>query len=191
MHDHKQPDGGSLWIEPTGTPWVPRGESCADRCMGDDSHDRRIFHAPGNGLESESPGPESASERQPDGNTERRVVVLVEDEWMVRLDMADALDAGGWLVVEASSGEEALTLLDQERQIDLLITDIRLAGLITGWDVAEAFHVARPEIRVIYVTANPAIEARLVPRSVFLTKPLRNEEMVALSDRLWREDQLK
>ena len=191
MHDHKQPDGGSLWIQPTLTPWVPSREICAHRSMSDERHNRYVFHASGSGPEDASPAPENASERQPDGDPDRRVVVLVEDEWMVRLDMADALDASGWVVVEASSGEEALTLLDQERQIDLLITDIRLAGLITGWDVAEAFRVARPQIGVIYITANPAIEARLVPRGVFLAKPLRNEEMVALSDRLWREDQLK
>ena len=191
MHDHNQPTGGPHRIEPTAIPWVPHREICVHRCKGDDRHDWRTFHASGSGPENASPVPENGSERQPYGDPERRVVVLVEDEWMVRLDMADALDASGWLVVEASSGEEALTLLDEERQIDLLITDIRLAGLITGWDVAEAFRVACPQIGVIYVTANPTIEARRVSRSVFLAKPLRNEEMVALSDRLWREVQLK
>lgn len=117
----------------------------------------------------------------------RRVVMLVEDEWLVRMDMADALDRAGWIVVEAGSGEEALSLLGTELRIDLLVTDIRLLGTMDGWDVAEAFRAVHPLIGVIYATANPAVEDRLVPRSVFLPKPSRTEELTTISERLWRD----
>lgn len=113
--------------------------------------------------------------------------MLVEDEWLVRMDMADALDRAGWIVVEAGSGEEALSLLGTELRIDLLVTDIRLLGTMDGWDVAEAFRAVHPLIGVIYATANPAVEDRLVPRSVFLPKPSRTEELTTISERLWRD----
>lgn len=117
----------------------------------------------------------------------QRVVMLVEDEWLVRMDMADALDRTGWTVLEAGSGEEALSLLGTEPRIDLLITDIRLLGALDGWDVAEAFRAVHPLIGVIYATANPSVESRLVPHSVFLVKPSRTDALTTISEQLWRD----
>jgi CheY-like chemotaxis protein len=115
--------------------------------------------------------------------------MLVEDEWLVRMDMADAMGGAGWVVVEAGSGEEALSLLGKEPRIDLLITDIRLLGTVNGWDVAEAFRAIHPLVAVIYSTANPAVESRLVPHSVFLPKPSHTDALTAISERLWRHGQ--
>jgi len=44
----------------------------------------------------------------------------------------------GCLVLEAQSGEHALAMLRVDRPIDVLFTDIRLSGALTGWDVGEA-----------------------------------------------------
>lgn len=114
-----------------------------------------------------------------------RTALLVEDEWLVRMEIADALEEAGWDTIEFSSGEDAVAFLEQQQRIDLLVTDIRLIGAVTGWDVAETARAMLPDIAVIYASANPAIESRLVSGSVFFSKPPHVAELVASSEKLW------
>ena len=106
------------------------------------------------------------------------VAVVVEDEWLVRMELADALANAGVDVFEAAGGEDALAFLEQHDPIHVLITDIRLVGDMTGWEVAEAFRAARPGIGVIYASANPPLAARQVAGSMFFAKPAPMPELV-------------
>jgi CheY-like chemotaxis protein len=115
-----------------------------------------------------------------------RRAMVVEDEWLVRMEIADALAEAGWDVFEAASGEEALATLGVELRMDLLVTDIRLLGTMTGWDVAEAFRQAVQDIPVIYASANSALQARQVSGSVFIGKPTLIPHLIATSEMLWR-----
>jgi CheY-like chemotaxis protein len=101
------------------------------------------------------------------------VVLIVEDEWLLRDAMAEELQRADWSVLEASTAESALTLLRDGRQIDLVVTDIQLGGHLSGWDVAEASRAVHPEIPVIYVSGNSVDESRRVSDSIFLSKPYR------------------
>lgn len=114
-----------------------------------------------------------------------RIAIVVEDEWLVRMEITEALETAGWTVHEAGSGEEAVSLSERQSHVDVLVTDIRLRGAMTGWDVAERYRTVWPRIPVIYASANPSIEARLVPGGVFMGKPTRMTELVALVERLW------
>lgn len=99
--------------------------------------------------------------------------MVVEDEWLVRMELVDALSDAGWRVMEAATGEAALELLSQGHHIALLVTDIRLPGPLNGWDVAEKYRDAQNEVVVIYCSGNPTDKARQVKDSVFLPKPCR------------------
>lgn len=65
------------------------------------------------------------------------VALVVEDEWIVREVIADALRNAGWVVLEASTAEDGIGLMRAGDRIDLLFTDIQLAGTVCGWDLAE------------------------------------------------------
>jgi CheY-like chemotaxis protein len=119
-------------------------------------------------------------QREPDAP----IVLIVEDEWLIRADIVYEFQAAGWMTVEASSGEEALSILQDGRQIDLLVTDIRLSGLVNGWDVAQAFRKARRDLPVVYASANARDEAQMVPGSVFFSKPFPSSTIVETSSRL-------
>jgi CheY-like chemotaxis protein len=81
------------------------------------------------------------------------VVLVVEDEWLVRSVIVDFLRANGCEVLEAANGEEAVSLIDGEDQkLDVLFTDIRLGGQLNGWDLAEIFREHRPQMRVLYAS---------------------------------------
>jgi two-component system, OmpR family, response regulator len=111
-------------------------------------------------------------------------VVVVEDEWLIRESIVTDLRQEGWEVFEAATGAGALRALRDAEKVDLLITDIKLADALSGWDVAEAFRIAHPEAPVIYASGNPANDHRRVPGSVLLSKPVAASELTATCRKL-------
>ena len=108
----------------------------------------------------------------------RGIILVVEDEWLLRDDIVDAFKTAGWEVLEASTGEGAIGLLGGERRIDVLMTDIQLAGYLSGWDVADAFRAAQPEMPVIYASGNVIDQSRAVANSLFFGKPYKTAEIL-------------
>lgn len=98
------------------------------------------------------------------------VVLVVEDEPLIRESIADELRTYGWDVLEASSGEHALTLM-ADNQIDVVFTDIRLAGLLSGWEIAEALRARVPALPILYTSGYACDLARQVAGSLFIRKP--------------------
>ena len=82
-----------------------------------------------------------------------RIVLVVEDEAIVRAAIADELRSCGWHVLEAASGEDALFLVTNNH-IDVVFTDIQLDGLLSGWEVAEALRATSPAVSVLYTSGN-------------------------------------
>ena len=81
------------------------------------------------------------------------VVLLVEDEFFVRYDIATCLREAGYVVVESGSGEDAMVVCSKSATvIDMVLTDINLGGSISGWDVADYFRMELAEIPVLYMS---------------------------------------
>jgi CheY-like chemotaxis protein len=99
-----------------------------------------------------------------------RIVLIVEDDVLVRACVADEFRAYGWHVLEAGSGEHALTLMTNNH-VHVVFTDIQLAGVMTGWEMAEALRESSPDVSVVYTSGNACDPTRQVPRSLFLSKP--------------------
>ncbi|HET7712746.1 MAG TPA: sigma-54 dependent transcriptional regulator [Thermoanaerobaculia bacterium] len=107
-------------------------------------------------------------------------ILIVDDEEVLR-DVLDAvLRREGFDVVSASSGEEALNLLDGE-DVDLVILDIMLPG-ISGIDTLRAIRISNPQLPVIIITAfssiDGAIEAMKHGAFHYIPQPFKNEEVV-------------
>jgi CheY-like chemotaxis protein len=116
------------------------------------------------------------------------VALVVEDEWLLRADLASELEKSGWKVLEASTGERALQQLQAGEPVHLLITDIRLAGNLSGWDVAEAFRLVKPDLPIIYMSGNFVDMSRKVAGSVFLGKPCAPAKILETSRDLLQTD---
>ena len=125
-------------------------------------------------------GIEKFEKRLPAG----RSALVVEDEWLVRMEIADALTEAGWNVVEAGTGEAALEYLTQGPQFHLLVTDIRLPGPVDGWTLAERYRAGDPLGTVVYCSGNPRNEQRQVANSTFLPKPCRIDVLLDVSNRV-------
>jgi CheY-like chemotaxis protein len=106
------------------------------------------------------------------------VVLVVEDEILVRLDLVNCLEDAGFVVIEAGSGEAAMALCIAGASIDMVITDINLGGSANGWDVADCFRTVLPDMPVLYTSAEEIERGRCVSDSVFVAKPYHNSTIL-------------
>ena len=74
------------------------------------------------------------------------MVLVVEDDFLVRCSVAERLREAGYTVVDTPSGEEAIALCKSDMAIDIVFTDINLIGAASGWEVAECFPADRPGV---------------------------------------------
>ena len=110
-------------------------------------------------------------------------ILLVEDEGLVRMMTAEALRDEGFEVVEAASGDEAAKLLGGAPAFDVLLTDVRMPGLLDGVDLAVQARLQAPSIPVLVVSGY-AVQlmdrlTTLKPPVVFITKPYSLKVIVA------------
>jgi DNA-binding NtrC family response regulator len=101
-------------------------------------------------------------------------VLVVEDEQAIQGFVEDALHDAGFGAVFLSSGEEALTILSADKDtFRALLTDVNLAGQLSGWAVAQRVREIKPDMPVIYMTGGSADEwpSHGVPGSILLVKP--------------------
>ena len=115
---------------------------------------------------------------------EGEVVLVVEDESVVRGLILEELHELGYAALEAVDGNSGLEMLRSKRRIDLLITDIGLPGL-NGRQLADAARLLRPSLKVLFMTGyaeNAALASGfLEPGMEMITKPFA---MDALAGRI-------
>jgi len=77
-------------------------------------------------------------------------VLLVEDDSSVRKLVRRLLEMNGCLVIEASSGREAMDRWPEIRdRVSLVVTDVIMPGGVSGWDLARSLHEDRPELGIL------------------------------------------
>ena len=119
-----------------------------------------------------------AAAAPPDARQETRIqgrALLVDDEEFVRISTASMLSDLGFDVFEASSGEEALTILRGGQLVDLLVTDHLMPGM-TGTELACIVRAERPEVQILIISGY-AERQGLDPDVARLSKPFRNDEL--------------
>jgi PAS domain S-box-containing protein len=79
-------------------------------------------------------------------------VLVVDDEATVRMLIAEVLSENYYNIIEAGDGPAAVKILETDRRIDLMITDVGLPGGMNGRQVADAARVARPGLKVLFIT---------------------------------------
>ena len=92
--------------------------------------------------------------------------------------MAEDFRRAGWQVYESGTAEDAIALVRTGLPIDIVFTDIQLAGQLTGWDVAEQCREVRESVAIIYASGNAADRTRKVDGSLFFDKPYLPEAVI-------------
>ena len=110
-----------------------------------------------------------------------QTVLVIEDEPTVRMLIVEVLEEAGYVALEAEDGLSGLRILQSAARIDLLITDVGLPRGMNGRQVADAARVARPSLKVLFVTGfaeNAAVgNGQLEPGMEVITKPFVTAEL--------------
>jgi CheY-like chemotaxis protein len=143
----------------------------------------------GNDADRPEPIEAGSTQRADQGGT----VLVVDDEPTVRMLAVEILTDLGLTPIEASDGVAGLKVLQSNRRVDLLVTDVGLPGGVNGRQLADAARVLRPELKVLFITgyAENAVvgHGHLETGYEVLTKPFAMETFARRVARLLaRED---
>ena len=108
------------------------------------------------------------------------VVLVVEDEMLLRMRAVDMVEDAGFTPVEAVDADEAVAILELRSDIALLFTDIQMPGSMDGLKLAHAVRKRWPPIKIILVSGQLKLANIDIPAdSRFFGKPLEAKEMIA------------
>jgi len=107
------------------------------------------------------------------------VVLVVEDEMLLRMRTVNMVEDAGFTSVEAVDADEAVAILESRSDIALLFTDIQMPGSMDGLKLAHAVHERWPPIKIIVVSGQLKLASIDIPAdSRFFGKPLEAREMI-------------
>lgn len=108
------------------------------------------------------------------------VVLVVEDEMLLRMRAVDMVEDAGYTSVEAVDADQAVAILESRSDIALMFTDIQMPGSMDGLTLAHSVHQRWPPIKIILVSGQLKLtDIDLPADSRFFGKPLEAKEMIA------------
>jgi DNA-binding NtrC family response regulator len=110
-------------------------------------------------------------------------VMVVEDEMLVRMALADYLKDCGFGVIEAANADEAVAMIAEPTvSVDLVFTDVRMPGTMDGFGLANWLREHRKNLPVILTSGDVGpknIDQKVLPGEAFFPKPYRLENVAA------------
>ena len=115
-----------------------------------------------------------------------KIVVIIEDEFLVRELAVCELEDCGYTVVEFESADAALPYLRQHGgDAALILTDVQMPGKLNGLQLVDILMQLWPSVPVLVTSGGPLVDPRKLPRcAAFISKPWRPDEMVARVNRI-------
>lgn len=111
----------------------------------------------------------------PDPSERRPSVLIVDDEFLIRIALSDFLQECGFKTLEATSAERAVAVLEtQEFVIDVVLTDVRMPGEMNGFGLARWIRANRPGLPVILLSGDAQkadVAHELCEKNELISKP--------------------
>jgi two-component system, response regulator PdtaR len=118
-------------------------------------------------------------DRLPRCGLAQATILLVEDEVLVRMTLADQLRSAGYVVLEASNADEALDLLHSKGHgVQLLLSDIRMPGKMDGVELARAIRTQHPEIKIVLASGEAFSASHWGDTDGFFPKPYNARRLI-------------
>jgi CheY-like chemotaxis protein len=109
------------------------------------------------------------------------VVLIVEDEFLLRMHAVDMTQAAGFEVVEAANADEAIDILETRPDITVVLTDIQMPGSMDGLKLARAIRGRWPPIKIVATSGHVNVaEADLPEGGRFLPKPYSPQQIAGV-----------
>ena len=117
--------------------------------------------------------------------TAKAVVLIVEDEALIRIAAANFVEDAGFEVLEAANADEAVVLLETRADIRIVFTDVDMPGSMDGIKLAAAVRSRWPPVEIIVTSGAVNVRMDDLPeRGVFFRKPYNEREIVAAMQRM-------
>ncbi|HEY2445157.1 MAG TPA: response regulator [Rhizomicrobium sp.] len=121
------------------------------------------------------------------GHQQAPTILVVEDEVLVRLTLADYLQDNGFKVLEAGSAEDAVDIIEKgDAEVDLVFSDIMMPGKLNGFGLASWVHTHHPDLPVLLTSGHSKSVAESMARcgTVAMPKPYNLGEVMKKIRRL-------
>ena len=100
------------------------------------------------------------------------MVLIVEDEFLLRIDASEMIEAAGFGVVEASNADQAIEILEARPDITTVFTDIQMPGSMDGLKLARAIRGRWPPINIVATSGHVGVRETDLPEGErFVPKP--------------------
>jgi CheY-like chemotaxis protein len=107
------------------------------------------------------------------------VVLVVEDEMLIRMDIVDQIEAAGFEVLEASNADEAIAILERNPNIHIVFTDVDMPGSMDGIKLAQAVQGRWPPIKIVVTSGQFKVRDEDMPAGgLFFNKPYNPSEVI-------------
>ncbi len=117
----------------------------------------------------------------------KALVLVVEDDSLVRMDAAEMMEGLGYEVVEAGDAIEAIRLLESRLAVTVMFTDVEMPGSMNGLKLAQAVHDRWPPIKIIVTSGRVKLaESELPDGGRFLQKPYTHSQFRSTLQELTR-----
>jgi two-component system, response regulator PdtaR len=111
---------------------------------------------------------------------DKAIVLVVEDEVLIRMSAVQMVEDAGFTAVEACNADEAIGILESRPDIRAVFTDINMSGSMDGWKLAHAIRHRWPPIHLIVTSGLYVPEDGQMPaKGLFIRKPYSAEQVTA------------
>ncbi len=110
---------------------------------------------------------------------QKKVVLLVEDNAIIRMGALDFIQTAGFDALEASNADEAIRVLEARPDIHLVFTDVEMPGSIDGVKLSHYIRERWPPVRLIVVSGRTTVEESHLPVGArFFSKPYDESNII-------------
>ncbi|SEN88647.1 CheY chemotaxis protein or a CheY-like REC (receiver) domain [Loktanella fryxellensis] len=119
----------------------------------------------------------------------KAVVLVVEDTAVIRMGAVDLVQSAGYEALEARDADEAIRILEERDDIDLVFTDVQMPGTMDGIKLSHYIRDRWPPVKLLVASGMAILEESSLPiGSLFSSKPYSDHEIIAMMARLLASD---
>lgn len=109
----------------------------------------------------------------------RPVVLVVEDDFLLRMDAVDIVRSAGFEAVAAGNADEAIAIIEADPNIHVVFTDVQMPGTMDGLKLARFIKDRWPPIKIVATSGRVKVDEKDLPEgSVFVPKPYRPAQII-------------
>ena len=111
-------------------------------------------------------------------NCRPTIVLIVEDEYLIRMNARDMVEESGYAVLEARNADEAITILEARADIAVIFTDVQMPGSMDGLKLAAAVRNRWPPVKIIAASGRTKLtDADLPEGAHHMSKPYTRRQV--------------